>query len=37
MAISDWMRFQLAYGFGTVRAAKALEKGSLSAGEDSTS
>ena len=26
MAISDWMRFQLAYGFGTVRAAKALEK-----------
>ena len=27
MAISDWMRFQLAYGFGTVRAAKALESG----------
>lgn len=26
MAASDWMRFQLAYGFGTVRAAKALEK-----------
>lgn len=26
MAVADWMRFQLAYGFGTVRAAKALQK-----------
>ena len=26
MAVTDWMRFQLAYGFGSVMAAKALEK-----------
>ena len=26
MAVTDWMRFQMAYGFGTVKAAKALEK-----------
>lgn len=26
MAVTDWIRFQMAYGFGTVRAAKALEK-----------
>ena len=26
MAVSDWIRFQTAYGYGTVRAAKALEK-----------
>lgn len=26
MSVSDWMRFQLVYGFGTVKAAKALEQ-----------
>ena len=26
MAVTDWMRFQLAYGFGSVMSAKALEK-----------
>ena len=26
MAVADWIRFQQVYGFGSVRAAKALEK-----------
>ena len=26
VAVADWIRFQQVYGFGSVRAAKALEK-----------
>lgn len=36
MAVTDWMRFQMAYGFGTVKAAKALEKWHSPAGLFST-